>query len=157
MGTGPGELLQVTTVSPVYGGYALARAEGVGVLFVRGSLPGEGVRVRVGERKRDYAFADAVEVLSPSPHRVEPPCGVFGTCGGCQIQHASYTYQLEMKRDILRDASTTRFRPSSLAPKSLARITRTYARPSGRRTTAASCWTEEIDPVLCPTTPPDCG
>jgi 23S rRNA (uracil1939-C5)-methyltransferase len=104
VGTGSGELLRVTTVSPVYGGYALARVEGTGVLFVRGALPGEEVRVRVGERKRDYAFAGAVEILSPSPHRVEPPCEVFGTCGGCQIQHASYPYQLEMKRDILREA-----------------------------------------------------
>lgn len=99
-----GELLQVTTVSPVYGGYALARVPGTGVLFVRGALPGEEVRVRVGERKRDYAFADAAEILSPSPHRVEPPCEVFGTCGGCQLQHASYPYQLEMKRAILQEA-----------------------------------------------------
>jgi 23S rRNA (uracil1939-C5)-methyltransferase len=100
----PGELLKVTTVAPVHGGYALARAEGVGVLFVRGALPGEEARVRIGERKRDYAFAEAVEILVPSPHRVEPPCEVFGTCGGCQLQHASYPYQLEMKRDILREA-----------------------------------------------------
>ncbi|MBP2669491.1 MAG: methyltransferase, TrmA family, partial [Deltaproteobacteria bacterium] len=104
MGTGPGELLQVKTVSPVHGGYALARAEGVGVLFVRWALPGEEVRVRIGERKRDYAFAEAVEILSPSPHRVEPPCEVFGECGGCQLQHAGYSYQLSMKQDVLREA-----------------------------------------------------
>ena len=104
MGTGPGELLQVKTVSPVHGGYALARAEGVGVLFVRWALPGEEVRVRIGERKRDYAFAEAVEILSPSPHRVEPPCEVFGECGGCQLQHAGYSYQLSMKQDLLREA-----------------------------------------------------
>jgi len=104
VGMPAGNLLRVTTVAPVYGGYALARAEGTGVLFVRGALPGEEVRVRVGERKRDYAFAEAVEVLSPSPHRVDPPCEVFGTCGGCQLQHASYPHQLEMKSGILREA-----------------------------------------------------
>ena len=100
----PEKLLRVRTVAPVYGGYALARAEGIGVLFVRGALPGEEVRVRLGERKRDYAFAGAVEILAPSPHRVDPPCEVFGECGGCQLQHASYPYQLEMKREILREA-----------------------------------------------------
>jgi 23S rRNA (uracil1939-C5)-methyltransferase len=104
MGSGPGELLRVTTVSPVHGGYALARAEGVGVLFVRGALPGEEVRVRIGDRKRDYAFAEAVEIVAPSPHRADPPCEVFGECGGCQLQHATYPYQLRMKQEILSEA-----------------------------------------------------
>jgi 23S rRNA (uracil1939-C5)-methyltransferase len=35
---------------------------------------------------------------------VDPPCEVFGECGGCQLQHADYAYQLEMKREILREA-----------------------------------------------------
>ncbi|MGB7632021.1 MAG: class I SAM-dependent RNA methyltransferase [Candidatus Deferrimicrobium sp.] len=96
--------ITVTTGSPVHGGYALARPEGMGVLFVRWALPGEVVSVRLVERKREYAFAEAVEVLSPSPHRVDPPCEVFGECGGCQLQHADYPYQLEMKREILREA-----------------------------------------------------
>lgn len=96
--------LTVTTGPPVHGGYALARPEGMGVLFVRWALPGEVVSVRLVERKREYAFAEAVEVLSPSPRRVHPPCEVFGECGGCQLQHADYPYQLEMKREILREA-----------------------------------------------------
>ncbi len=96
--------MRVETLSPVYGGYALARTERVGVLFVRFALPGETVEVRLGERKRDYGFAETVAVLSPSRHRVSPPCGVFGVCGGCQLQHASYPYQLEMKREVLREA-----------------------------------------------------
>src|SRR3990172_11589558 len=76
----------------------------MGVLFVRWALPGEIVSVRLVERKREYAFAEAVESLSPSPHRKVPPCEVFGECGGCQLQHADYPYQLEMKREILREA-----------------------------------------------------
>jgi len=96
--------MTVTTISPVHGGFALARPEGMGVVFVRWALPGEVVSVRLVERKRDYAFADAVEVLSPSPHRVDPPCDVFGECGGCRLQHAAYPYQREMKREILREA-----------------------------------------------------
>ncbi|HQT97154.1 MAG TPA: class I SAM-dependent RNA methyltransferase [Thermodesulfobacteriota bacterium] len=96
--------MTVTTGSPVYGGYVLARPEGMGVLFVRWALPGEVVSVRLVERKREYAFAEAVEILSPSPRRVDPPCEVFGRCGGCRLQHAEYPYQLEMKREILREA-----------------------------------------------------
>ncbi len=96
--------MTVTAGPPVHGGYALARPEGTGVLFVRWALPGEVVSVRLVERRREYAFAEAVEVLSPSPRRVAPPCEVFGKCGGCQLQHADYPYQLEMKREILREA-----------------------------------------------------
>ena len=57
--------MTVTTGAPVHGGYALARPEGMGVLFVRWALPGEVVSVRIVGRKREYAFAEAVEVLSP--------------------------------------------------------------------------------------------
>jgi 23S rRNA (uracil1939-C5)-methyltransferase len=94
----------VTTLAPVYGGYALARTEETGVLFIRGALPGEKVEVRLGQRKKDYAFADVIEVISPSPYRVDPPCAYFGECGGCQLQHAAYGFQLEMKRGILQEA-----------------------------------------------------
>ena len=96
--------MTVTAGPPVHGGYVLARPEGMGVLFVRRALPGEVVSVRIVERKRGYAFAETVEVLSPSSRRVAPPCEVFGECGGCQLQHADYPYQLEMKREILREA-----------------------------------------------------
>jgi 23S rRNA (uracil1939-C5)-methyltransferase len=96
--------MTVTAGSPVHGGYVLARPEGMGILFVRWALPGEVVSVRIVGRKRGYAFAEAVEVLSPSPRRVDPPCEVFGECGGCQLQHVEYAYQLEMKREILREA-----------------------------------------------------
>jgi len=96
--------MTVTTGAPVHGGYVLARPEGMGVLFVRWALPGEVVSVRLVGRKREYAFAEAVEVLSPSPRRVDPPCEVFGECGGCRLQHADYPYQIEMKREILREA-----------------------------------------------------
>src|SRR5512140_962149 len=96
--------MTVTTGPPVHGGYTLARPEGMRILFVRWALPGEVVSVRIVGRKREYAFAEAVEVLSASPRRVDPPCEVFGECGGCQLQHADYPYQLEMKREILREA-----------------------------------------------------
>jgi 23S rRNA (uracil1939-C5)-methyltransferase len=94
----------VTTLTPVYGGFALARTDELGILFIRGALPGEKVEVRLGERKKDYAFADTIQVLSPSPYRVDPPCPYFGECGGCQLQHAAYPYQIEMKRGVLEEA-----------------------------------------------------
>ncbi len=76
--------------------------------------------MRLVERRRDFAFAEAVEILSGSPHRVDPPCEVFGECGGCQLQHAGYPYQLEMKREILRESfhriSKTEVEPETAPP-----------------------------------------
>jgi len=94
----------VNTLAPVYGGYALAREEDIGILFIRGALPGEKVEVKLGQRKKDYAFGDVLQILSPSPYRVDPPCAYFGDCGGCQLQHAAYPYQLDMKRWVLEEA-----------------------------------------------------
>jgi len=33
----------------------------------------------------DTLLADGT--LQPGPHRADPPCRHFGTCGGCQLQH----------------------------------------------------------------------
>lgn len=87
----------------VYGGEGLARVDGRVVLapFV---LPGEEARVEVREERPGLVRARLVEITEPSPERVAPPCPVFGRCGGCQYQHASYAAQLEAKAGILLEA-----------------------------------------------------
>ncbi len=68
------------------------------VVMVPFSLPGERVRARVFRNQKNFSEADLVEVLTPSPDRVEPRCLVFGQCGGCQYQHLNYEGQLTWKR-----------------------------------------------------------
>lgn len=68
------------------------------VVMVPFTLPGERVRARVFRNHKNYSEADVVEVLTRSPHRTEPPCPLFGRCGGCQYQHLAYAQQLEWKR-----------------------------------------------------------
>jgi 23S rRNA (uracil1939-C5)-methyltransferase len=75
-----------------------------GVVFVEGALPGEVVEAEVVSRKKDFAFARLVRVKEANERRVVPRCPVFGTCGGCQLQHASYRMQLEIKALIVKDA-----------------------------------------------------
>jgi 23S rRNA (uracil1939-C5)-methyltransferase len=84
-------------------GEALGEVEGKQV-FVFGGIPGETVVVEVLREHRSYIAAQTIEVLEPSPHRVAPPCPFFGPCTGCQWQHIDYAYQLELKREIVRDA-----------------------------------------------------
>jgi len=99
--------LELTTIT--HGGAALGRHEGRAI-FVPYVLPGETARVEITEDKGRYAFARPVEVLQPSPDRVEPPCPHFGLaasggagCGGCQWQHADYPAQLRFKAEIVAD------------------------------------------------------
>ncbi|MBR5173360.1 MAG: 23S rRNA (uracil(1939)-C(5))-methyltransferase RlmD [Clostridia bacterium] len=67
-------------------------------VFVPFALPHEKVRVRITYVKKDYAFGDLIEVLTPSNERVKPRCCYFGKCGGCDLQHMSKAVQLEIKR-----------------------------------------------------------
>ena len=73
-------------------------------VFVFGGIPGERVVAEVVDIRRRRLAARVVEVLEPSPHRVEPPCPYFGDCTGCQWQHISYSRQLEAKRGKVIDA-----------------------------------------------------
>ena len=86
-------------------GDGIGRVDGW-VVFVPFALPGDRVKARVWRNDRNYSSADLVEVINPSPDRVEPGCRLFGTCGGCQYQHFSYDRQLLWKTrqvaDLLR-------------------------------------------------------
>ena len=42
------------------------------MVFVRGAVPGDRIRARIGKSKRSWAEADLVELLEPSPDRIEP-------------------------------------------------------------------------------------
>lgn len=87
------------------GGDAIARDDDGRVVFVEGALPGERVRVRVVETKRDFARAVAVEVLEASPDRIAAPCVARAAgCGGCPWQHVRGEAQGRLKEDIVRDA-----------------------------------------------------
>jgi 23S rRNA (uracil1939-C5)-methyltransferase len=84
-------------------GRAVGRLDGV-VHFVKGALPGEHVTARVIRSKRSFVEAELVEVLTASPHRLDPPCPHFGTCGGCSWQHLDYTEQASWKRQHVVDS-----------------------------------------------------
>ncbi len=74
-------------------------------MFVRGALPGETVVADVTAAKRDWARADVVEVVDPSPDRVTPPCASRRAgCGGCGWQHLSVDAQRAARVGIVADA-----------------------------------------------------
>ena len=90
------------------------------VVFVSHALPGELVKARIFRNNASYSEADLVEVIRPSPDRVEPACKLFGECGGCQYQNLDYSAQLEWKRgqvsELLRRMAGIEFPVSPVIP-----------------------------------------
>jgi len=74
------------------------------VVFIPRTAPGDRARVRLGKVKRKWAQASLVELLEHAPGRVDAPCPLFDTCGGCTIQHLAYEDQLEWKGLFISDA-----------------------------------------------------
>lgn len=93
-----GEILELKIEKLVHGGRGLARVNGLAV-FVARVAPGDEVRVRVFKRKKNHAEARVVELITPSPFRVKPPCRYSGACGGCTWQFLDYEKQLLFKRE----------------------------------------------------------
>jgi 23S rRNA (uracil1939-C5)-methyltransferase len=102
-GTRPksGDELELTIDTFAYGGAGVARLDGY-VLFVQGAVPGDRVRARVTKRKRAYAEARTLELLDPSPDRVEPRA----PHPGAPWQVLPYERQLAEKERQVREALT---------------------------------------------------
>jgi 23S rRNA (uracil1939-C5)-methyltransferase len=103
MAVSTGQELELIVGKPAAGGYTIARHDGE-VLLVRGAIPGERVRVRVTRADKRVAFAEAAEILDPSPDRRRPQSDP--TCGGCLYAFIDYPRQLELKGQIVQDAFT---------------------------------------------------
>src|SRR5687768_7584141 len=89
-----GDELELTIDRLAHGGAGVARTDGY-VVFVRGAVPGDRVRARVTKSKRSFAEADPVELLEPSPERVEPDA----PHPGAPWQVLPYERQLTEKQD----------------------------------------------------------
>ena len=93
----PGDQFQTILHGINDSGETLSEVRGAPV-EVTGGLPGEKVVVEVQKRFPERIVAKVVEVLEQAEERVVPECEYFLTCSGCQWQHASYDYQLQLKQ-----------------------------------------------------------
>jgi 23S rRNA (uracil1939-C5)-methyltransferase len=95
-----GERHRLTIERPAAGGRMIARHEGA-IVFVSGAIPGELVEAEIEKVQRGTAWAQAREILEPSPDRV---AAADGECGGAVFAHIAYERQRQIKADIIVDA-----------------------------------------------------
>ena len=92
------DVLEVEIIDQGTTGEGIGKIEGY-ALFVKDTVIGDIVRVKIMKAKKNYAFAKLIEVVKPSPYRVEPVCPKASSCGGCQLQAMNYQQQLKFKQD----------------------------------------------------------
>jgi 23S rRNA (uracil1939-C5)-methyltransferase len=105
MGFRKGDLFELKIENLAFGGQGIGRIDNF-VIFVRGAVPGDKVRVRLTRKKKDFAEARIIQLVEASPDRIQPPCPYSGFCGGCQWQHLPYARQLFYKKNHVMEALT---------------------------------------------------
>lgn len=94
--TKPNEL--ILTISDLSrGGAGVGRTEDGQVVFVPYTMPGDTCRIEVVGQEKRYLQGKLIELVVPAAGRLEPPCPVFGRCGGCEWQHIAYPDQWKRK------------------------------------------------------------
>ena len=92
------DMLEITIEDISSDGSGVGKADGF-ALFVKDTIPGDQVKVKIMKMKKRYGYARLMEILVPSPDRIQAPCPVARQCGGCQIQQMSYERQLTFKEN----------------------------------------------------------
>lgn len=98
-----GQQIEVEISNVAFGGKGLAHVDGM-VVFVDQAVPRDRVIARITKKKKSFAEARTIELLTASPQRVTAPCIYSGYCGGCKWQFLDYAYQLQYKQQHVYEA-----------------------------------------------------
>jgi tRNA/tmRNA/rRNA uracil-C5-methylase (TrmA/RlmC/RlmD family) len=104
-----GQRLTVDIEKIAHGGHFIARHESENgkkaVIFVRHAIPGEKVEIEITSTSSNFIRADVINVISPSPDRVQAPCAYSHRdgCGGCDFQHISISRQRTLKSEVIKE------------------------------------------------------
>lgn len=90
------DIIEIEIIDQGTTGEGIGKVDGY-ALFVKDAVIGDVVKVKIMKAKKNFAFAKLLEVVKPSPYRVEPLCPEAKRCGGCQLQAMNYKQQLEFK------------------------------------------------------------
>ncbi len=87
-------------------GAGIAKVEGF-VIFIDNTCPKDKVKIRITKVNKNFANAEVIEIIEPSPYRVKPFCPMQKVCGACQLQFIDYNYQLKIKHKITEETIKT--------------------------------------------------
>ncbi len=97
-----GEIVDLAIEDLGFGAQGIGRISSF-VILVAGAIPGDLVRVRIVNRKPNYARAEIIEFLAYSRNRMQARCRDHEECGGCQLMEMKYESQLHYKTKQLAD------------------------------------------------------
>ncbi|MBQ5332305.1 MAG: 23S rRNA (uracil(1939)-C(5))-methyltransferase RlmD [Oscillospiraceae bacterium] len=100
------ERLEITDVTAEGNGVGhIAAPDGSGAaVFVSGAVTGDVIRCKIVKEQKSYYYGIILELLTPSPDRADRGCNVKNTCGGCVFRHISYSAELKIKENIVKNA-----------------------------------------------------
>jgi len=85
-----------------YEGLGVTRVDNF-VVFVSLGVIGDELKIRITEVKKNFAFAEIIEIIKSSINRTKPICNNFGKCGGCDLWHINYETQITFKKNLISD------------------------------------------------------
>lgn len=94
--------IEITLTGIAHLGEAIGKHNGK-VVFVPYAIPGETVKAKIIKDEKDYYRAEILDIIEPSFFRENPPCKLFGICGGCSFQHVAYSYQIKLKEIVVME------------------------------------------------------
>lgn len=97
-----GTVVELDIESTAFKGKGIAKVDGLAI-FIPGTAPGDKIKAMITRKKKSFREAKILEILEPSPIRIEPECRHADTCGGCTWQHIPYQKQIEFKEQHVRD------------------------------------------------------
>ena len=91
--------LKISSIAPLGDGIAINDGS---FYYIPGAIPGDEVEVEITRRNKREIYTNLLHIVHPSEMRRDPPCPVFGKCGGCSLLHMDETAQINARRDALK-------------------------------------------------------
>lgn len=97
-----GDTVRLRPHAMAHGGEAIAHGPDGRVVFIGGAVPGDVVDVRLDKVKKRWARGEAVDLIEPSPDRVDPTCPAAAKGAGCcDYSHIAFDAQARFQREVL--------------------------------------------------------
>ncbi len=96
------QIVDVEITSMTHDGLGVAKV-GNFPIFIKNTLPGESVSVKVIAIKKNFAIGKVIDIYKQNELRIEPKCPIYKQCGGCNLQHLSYYGQLQIKTKNVKE------------------------------------------------------